>query len=90
MSDPRFGMYTKGQGVAHETVNFEFAIAMGAFDLLFEAIGYSLATGERDRAGRPAESRPTLQQLPTDQFPIDERRAHEEERECSIRHQELG
>jgi len=27
MSDPQFGMYTKNQGFAHETVNFEFAIA---------------------------------------------------------------
>jgi hypothetical protein len=27
MSDPQFGMYTKDQDFAHETVNFEFAIA---------------------------------------------------------------
>jgi hypothetical protein len=27
MSDPQFGMYTKDKGFAHETVNFEFAIA---------------------------------------------------------------
>src|SRR5580698_2600374 len=27
MSDPQFGMYTKNQGFAHETANFEFAIA---------------------------------------------------------------
>ena len=27
MSDPQFGMYTKDQGFAHETANFEFAIA---------------------------------------------------------------
>jgi 3',5'-cyclic AMP phosphodiesterase CpdA len=27
MSDPQFGMYTKNENFAHETVNFEFAIA---------------------------------------------------------------
>jgi Calcineurin-like phosphoesterase len=27
MSDPQFGMYAKDQGFAHETVNFDFAIA---------------------------------------------------------------
>jgi serine/threonine-protein phosphatase CPPED1 len=27
MSDPQFGMYTKNQGFAHETANFEFAIS---------------------------------------------------------------
>ena len=27
MSDPQFGMYTKNQGFAHETANFEFAVA---------------------------------------------------------------
>ena len=27
MSDPQFGMYSKDQGFAHETANFEFAIA---------------------------------------------------------------
>jgi 3',5'-cyclic AMP phosphodiesterase CpdA len=27
MSDPQFGMYSKNQGFAHETANFEFAIA---------------------------------------------------------------
>lgn len=27
MSDPQFGMYTKNQGFAHETLNFDFAIA---------------------------------------------------------------
>jgi len=27
MSDPQFGMYTRNAGFAHETVNFEFAIA---------------------------------------------------------------
>ncbi len=27
MSDPQFGMYTKNEGFAHETANFEFAIA---------------------------------------------------------------
>src|SRR5689334_18996102 len=27
MSDPQFGMYTKDQSFAHETANFEFAIA---------------------------------------------------------------
>ena len=27
MSDPQFGMFTKNQGFAHETANFEFAIA---------------------------------------------------------------
>jgi len=29
MSDPQFGMYTKNQSFAHETANFEFAIATG-------------------------------------------------------------
>ena len=27
MSDPQFGMFTSNAGFAHETVNFEFAIA---------------------------------------------------------------
>jgi hypothetical protein len=30
MSDPQFGMYTKNEGFAHETVNFDFAIAREA------------------------------------------------------------
>jgi hypothetical protein len=51
MSDPQFDMFTKDEGFAHETVNFEFAIVASLvltnIDRLTDAFAISVGRGKR-------------------------------------------